>query len=90
MELVPETGVLVPRSAIVSMELAARKSWAGGFRLLVKALFSEDILATHSAMGRRSQWPALDAHTLGVAKGLKYNICYDLILHADFLVSFHL
>ena len=68
-ELLPGSGVFISRSALVSMELAVRKSWAAGFRLLVRAVFSQEELASHSALGLRSEWPALDPIRLSCIKG---------------------
>lgn len=68
-ELMPGSGVFITRSSMVSMELAVRKSWAAGFRLLVRAIFPQEVLATHSALGLRSEWPALDPLKLSCIKG---------------------
>ena len=68
-ELLPGSRVLISRADLVSMELAARKSWDTGFRILVRAVFGEYELATHSTLGHRSWWPALDGHRLATLKG---------------------
>ena len=68
-KLLPGSRVLISRADLVNMELAARKSWDMGFRILVRAVVGEYELATHSALEHRSWWPALDGHHLATLKG---------------------
>ena len=68
-ELLPGTGVLLNLDQYTRVELAARRSWEGGFRALIRASFPNAVLAASSATGKRSVFPALDPRKLGVLKG---------------------
>ena len=69
-ELIPGTRVYLPVQAVVCAEVAVKKTWEEGFRMLLRAMFPQDVLATHCCLGKRSSKPPLDSVKLTTLQGI--------------------
>ena len=67
-EICPGSKVYIPIHVFTSADLAAKGKWEDAFRLLLKAVFPPEVLATHSCLGQHSKRPGLDPMKLGALK----------------------
>ena len=67
-QLSPGSGVFVRVEVFASADMAAKKKWEDAFRVLLRALFTNEHLAAHSCLGQNSKLPGLDPVKLAALK----------------------
>ena len=78
-ELLPPSGVFASQAAFNKAD--ATKDGVRGARALFKSVFTAEELRTHSALGMRSVWPALDSHKLETVKSKHVTLFIDYFLN---------
>ena len=68
-ELMPPTKVYIDARTFNKVQtLSGAKDWSHALRALIKGVFSEEVLAAHSCLGKRSKFPALPQEEMEVVK----------------------